>query len=104
MEKLPFLTTPGYLDGPGARERAGLPAGGGPYRVITQLGVLDFDESTKRMMLQAVHPGVKPEAVVAATGFELTLADPVQRTELPTDEQRQILREIDPTGMVIPRR
>lgn len=104
MAKLPFLTTPGYLDGPGARERVGLPADGGPYRVITQLGVLGFDEATKRMALLAVHPGVEPKAVVDATGFELTLADPVLQTEPPTEEQRRILREIDPTGMVIPKR
>ena len=42
VEKLDFLTTPGYLTGPGAREAAGLPAGTGPHRVITDLCVLDF--------------------------------------------------------------
>ena len=44
VERVSFVTTPGYLDGPGARERAGLPADTGPYRVITQLAVYDFDE------------------------------------------------------------
>src|SRR5512136_1713881 len=61
VPKLDFLTTPGYLDGPGARERAGLPAGGGPYRIITQLGVYGFDDDTKRIRLLAVHPGVTVE-------------------------------------------
>ncbi len=42
VNKLDFLTTPGYLTGPGARERAGLPAGTGPYKVITTLAVLGF--------------------------------------------------------------
>ena len=44
VEKLDFLTTPGYLTGPGAREAAGLPAGTGPYKVITDLAVMGFDE------------------------------------------------------------
>jgi hypothetical protein len=39
VNKLDFVTTPGWLGGPGARERAGQPAGGGPYRALTQLGV-----------------------------------------------------------------
>src|SRR3954471_8015517 len=48
VEKLDFLTTPGYLTGPGAREAAGLPAGTGPYRVITELAVLGYHPETKR--------------------------------------------------------
>ena len=49
VEKLDFLTTPGYLTGPGAREAAGLPPGTGPYRVITDLAVLGYHETTRRM-------------------------------------------------------
>src|SRR3972149_2092769 len=54
VAKLDFLTTPGYLSGPGVREKAGLPRNTGPYRVISTLGVLGFDEETKRMKLLAV--------------------------------------------------
>mgnify|MGYP005839450111 CR=1 FL=1 len=103
MEKLPFVTTPGWISGPGARERAGLPSGGGPYRVITQLGVMGFDEETKRMKLLAVHPGITPDQVRAATGFPLLVADKVEETTPPTGEERRVLRQIDPTGMVIPK-
>ena len=42
VEKLDFLTTPGYLTGPGAREAAGLPPGTGPYRVITDLAIMGY--------------------------------------------------------------
>ena len=49
VPKLDFVTTPGYLSGPGAREAAGLPAGTGPYRVITDLAVMGYHEATKRM-------------------------------------------------------
>src|SRR5947208_11813927 len=54
VEKLDFLTTPGYLTGPGAREAAGLPSGTGPYRVITDLAVMSYDAQTKRMQVQSL--------------------------------------------------
>jgi len=101
VEHLDFLTTPGYLDGPGARERAGLPAGSGPYRVITQLGLYDFDEGSKRMRLLATHPGVTVDDIQANSAFELIIPDQVGTTEPPPPQVRRILREIDPTGMVI---
>ena len=101
VERLDFLTTPGYLAGPGARERAGLPAGSGPYRVITQLGVYGFDEQTRRMMVLATHPGVTVDELQANSGFELIVPAQVGTTEPPPPEVRRTLREIDPTGMVI---
>ncbi|RLC60827.1 MAG: 3-oxoacid CoA-transferase [Chloroflexota bacterium] len=101
VEHLDFLTTPGYLDGPGARERAGLPTGSGPYRVITQLGLYDFDEDSKRMRLLATHPGVTVDDICANSAFELIIPDQVGTTEPPSPQVRRILREIDPTGMVI---
>ena len=61
VEKLDFLTTPGYLTGPGAREAAGLPPGTGPYRVITDLAVLGYHEQTRRMEVLSLHPGVTLE-------------------------------------------
>jgi glutaconate CoA-transferase subunit B len=100
-ERVDFITTPGYLTGPGARERAGLPAGTGPYRVITQLGVYGFEADTKRMQLLAVHPGVTVEQVQAESGFEIPVADTVAVTQPPTEEDRVHLRQIDPAGMVI---
>src|SRR6476620_6628152 len=77
VEKLDFLTTPGYLTGPGAREEAGLPAGTGPYRVITDLAVLGYHAETCRMEVRSLHPGVTFEQVQAATGFALRTADPL---------------------------
>jgi len=101
VNKLDFLTTPGYLTGPGARERAGLPRGTGPYRVITQLAVLGFDE-TKAMKLLSVHPGVSTEDVVDNTSFKLAVPDKVGVTQAPSPEELKLLREgIDPAGIVI---
>src|SRR5881394_2411518 len=97
VEKLDFLTTPGYLTGPGAREAAGLPPGTGPYRVITDLAVLGYHEETRRMMVLSLHPGVSLEQVQANTGFELGAAEPLAVTAPPTAEELRILREeVDP--------
>jgi len=101
LKKVDFITTPGYLTGPGAREEAGLPAGSGPYRVITQLGLYGFDEVTKRLKLLAVHPGVTIAQIQDNSEFEILIPDHVETTEPPTPEERRLLREIDPTGMAI---
>jgi glutaconate CoA-transferase subunit B len=104
VPRLDFLTTPGFLTGPGAREAAGLPPGCGPYRVITDLGVLDYAPETCRMRLKSVHPGVTPEQVRAATGFELPLADPLESTAPPTVDELRILRdEVDPGRYILGR-
>src|SRR5215207_4715339 len=87
VEKLDFLTTPGYLTGPGAREAAGLPANTGPARVITDLCVLDFADDTKRMRVRSLHPGVTIERVREATGFRLEDGDGVTETAAPTGEE-----------------
>ena len=101
VNKLDFVTTPGWLGGPGERERAGLPAGCGPYRVITQLGVYGFDEETKRLKLLSLHPGVTVDQVQANSEFEVLIPERVPPTQPPTVEERRILREIDPAGIVL---
>jgi acyl CoA:acetate/3-ketoacid CoA transferase beta subunit len=101
MKKLDFITTPGWLGGPGQREQAGLPAGCGPYRVITQLGVYCFDESTKRLKLASLHPGITVEQVQANSEFEIMIPKEIPVTQPPTVEERRILHEIDPAGIVI---
>jgi glutaconate CoA-transferase subunit B len=93
VEKVDFITTPGYLDGPGAREKAGLPPGTGPYRVVTTLGILGFDEESKRMKLLSLQPGAEVEQVLENTGFELLLEDEISQNPTPTDEELRILRE-----------
>src|SRR5262245_31614565 len=97
VEKLDFVTTPGYLTGPGAREAAGLPAGTGPFRVITDLAVLGYHDETKRMQVLSLHPGVTAEQVRAATGFAIGFADTVGVTLAPAEEELRLLREeVDP--------
>jgi len=101
VERVTFITTPGYLDGPGARERAGLPAGSGPIKVISQLGVYGFDEETKLMKLESIHPGITIDQIRESTGFDLIIPDDVPETMPPTPQGVALLRELDPTGMAI---
>jgi glutaconate CoA-transferase subunit B len=102
IEKCDFITTPGYLTGPGAREEAGLPRGTGPLAVISGLGRMGFDEETRRMRLEALAPGVTVEQVIENTGFEMLIADEVEQIEPPNEEELRTLREeIDPTGLYI---
>jgi glutaconate CoA-transferase subunit B len=104
VEKLDFLTTPGYLTGAGAREAAGLPPGAGPYRVITDLAVLGYHDTTRRMQVLSLHPGVALEQVRAATGFELGVREPLTVTDAPTEHELTILRqEVDPHRYVLGR-
>jgi glutaconate CoA-transferase subunit B len=104
VEKLDFLTTPGYLSGPGAREAAGLPRNTGPHRVITELAVLNFHPETKRMRVLSLHPGVTLAQVHAATGFKLEVAESPQETPAPSEEELCLLRnEVDPAGYVLRR-
>jgi glutaconate CoA-transferase subunit B len=104
VKKVDFLTTPGYLTGKGARERAGLPAHCGPYKIITDFAVLGFDEETCRMRLESVHPGVTIEAVKENTGFELLMAPAVTETPPPTEKELRVLREkVDPHKYLIGR-
>jgi glutaconate CoA-transferase subunit B len=93
VEKVDFITTPGYLSGPGARETAGLPPGTGPYRVVTNLAVLGFHPESKRMLLLQTQPGVSKEQVFDNTGFELLVADEVTENPPPTEAELRVLRE-----------
>lgn len=65
-------------------------------RVVSNLGVFDFATPDHRMRLVSVHPGVTVEAVAAATGFELAIADEVTETRQPTAEELELIRLIDP--------
>jgi acyl CoA:acetate/3-ketoacid CoA transferase beta subunit len=69
-------------------------------RVVTNLAVLDFGGAGHRMRLRSVHPGVSVTDVVAATGFDLEMADPIEQTRSPTAEDLRLIREvIDPGGL-----
>ncbi len=104
VPKVDFMTSPGYINGPGARENTGLPPDTGPYKVISTLAVMGFHPVTKRMQVESLHPGVTREDVIANTGFEMLFCEPLLVTPEPTNEQLEILRTaVDPQGKVIGR-
>ena len=95
VEKVDFITTPGYLKGDDSREQGGLIAGG-VHQVITHLGLFGFHPHSRRMSLQALHPGATVDEVRGRTGFEMMIPDKIPFTEEPTEEELRILRELDP--------
>jgi glutaconate CoA-transferase subunit B len=93
VEHVDFITTPGYLGGPGSREAAGLPPGTGPFRVVSNLAVLGYHPESKRMMLLATQPGVTVDEVLENTGFDLGIAEKIETNHPPTSEELRILRQ-----------
>jgi len=100
-ERVDFITTPGYLDGPGAREKCGLPPDTGPYALITNKAVLRFDRATGEAYLASYHPGSSVDEIRKLTPWELKVADDVHETEPPTALELKVIREIlDPNRMI----
>jgi glutaconate CoA-transferase subunit B len=93
VDKLDFVTSVGYLSGPGDRQRCGL-TGGGPALVITDLGMLRPNPVTLELELTHVHPGVTLEQVLEATGWDLAVSHPLAQTEPPTNEELGALRRL----------
>jgi glutaconate CoA-transferase subunit B len=93
VERLDFVTTVGFGDGPGARERLGL-RGHGPTAVITDLGVLEPDPQSKELTLTQLHEGVTVEQAREATGWELAVAPEPAVTLPPSERELEALREL----------
>jgi glutaconate CoA-transferase subunit B len=98
-ERVDFVTSPGFVDGPGARERLGMP-GRGPSAVITDLGCYTFVEG--EMTLSSLHPGRSLDDVRANIGWEVRVAPDLETTPEPTAEELRIIREeLDPSHLYI---
>ena len=95
VPKVDFITTPGYLHGGDSREKSGL-WHVGLYKVITHLGIFGFEDKTRRMRVESLHPGVAVDEVREKTGFELLIPEEIRSTDPPTAEELRILRELDP--------
>jgi glutaconate CoA-transferase subunit B len=95
VERVDFVTSPGWLQGDGSRWAAGLRFGG-VSRVVTTLGIFGFDPDTRRMRVEALHPGVGLDQVREQTGFELLVASDLATTEPPRADELEMLRALDP--------
>ena len=99
-ERVDFITSPGYLSGGDSRRKSGL-LFGGVSRMVTTLGVFDFEPTSRRMRLVALHPGVSREDVQANTGFEVLVSESLTTTDPPTSKELEILRMLDPKRQFI---
>ena len=93
VEKLDSVTSVGHLDGGNACERLGLP-GKGPTAVITDLGILTPDPTTKELTLTSLHPGIQAEQAVEATGWPLEVSSDWTTTPAPTPKELEVLRDL----------
>ncbi len=98
-ERVDFVTSPGFLNGPGRRAVLGMP-GGGPAAVITNLGCYGFVDG--EMTLESLHPGCSIDEVRANIGWDVRIADRIDDTPAPTGEELRIIREeLDPLHLYI---
>jgi glutaconate CoA-transferase subunit B len=100
VEKLDYLTGPGWLGGGQERAQAGFRRGG-PIAVVTDLGVLRFDEHSKRMYLSELYPGVSTQQVLDHTGFELDVSRAQPALAPTADELRALREDVDPQRLIL---
>jgi glutaconate CoA-transferase subunit B len=99
-ERIDYITSPGWINGPTGRADRNLPADRGPAMVVSDLGVLEFDKNTKEMILTGYYPFTNPSEIRDKTGFELDVS---QAKELspPPAEYIDLMRKIDPQQIFI---
>jgi len=95
VPRVDFLTSPGFIEGGKSRRLSGL-LFGRVSRVVTHLGVLGFDEESKLMRLEGLHPEVSIQEVIDNTGFELSIPEDIPVTEPPSQLELELLRSLDP--------
>jgi glutaconate CoA-transferase subunit B len=93
--RVDYVTSPGYGDGPGWRQRMGLPRGG-PSALITTLGVFGFDSTTCEAVLLSYHPEIGIERIREETGAGLRVSKDVRPTSEPMAEELAVIRDLDP--------
>jgi glutaconate CoA-transferase subunit B len=100
VKKLDYLTSPGHLDGPDGRRKAGLPPGG-PQCVVTNLAVMRFDDDTKEMYLDGCYPGIDPRTVLNRMEFAVDISR-AHQVAPPSAQELKILREkCDPQRLIL---
>lgn len=100
IDKVDYVTSPGWIDGPAGRKKIGLDPTKGPRAVITELGVMRFGDD-KRMYLAEYFPGVKPEFIRARTGFDLEICKAVESEAPDPDVLDMLVNKVDPLRLMI---
>ena len=100
LERVDYISSPGYLEGYDSREKAGL-LKGGPSAIITNKCIFRFDPVSKEAYLDSVHPGVTVEEVRNEVSWDLKVSPDVKTTEPPTVEQLKVIRMLDPNQIYV---
>jgi glutaconate CoA-transferase subunit B len=100
VPKLDYLTSPGWIDGPNGRRKAGLPVGG-PDCVVTNLAVMGFDNSSRKMFLKGCFQGVDEKDVLDHMGLSVDTCR-AEAIPPPSAEELAILRDVcDPQRLIL---
>ena len=98
-QRCDYITSPGYIDGPEGRKRAGLPVAYPEIFVITDLAVMSIYREQGVLGVTKLMPGVSMEQVRENTGFEPLEPPEIGGVEPPTERELRTLREeVDPEG------
>ena len=99
VEKLDYVTSPGYLGGGEERDRSGLfPQGSGPTKLITQKGTFEFDPITKELFLAEIHPRITVEDVQNDIPWDLNISENLKETKPPSDAEVDFIRNFAPSA------
>lgn len=101
IDKVDYITSPGWIDGPDGRAKKGLPPNKGPRMVVTELGIMKFDETTKRMYLAEYFPGITVDKIVENTGFELDVTRAVPSVPPEPEVLDILLTKVDPNHVMV---
>ena len=93
VPKVDFITSFGYGDGGGHRQRIGITTAG-PTLIATDLCVMQPDPETKELTVVSVHEGVEHEQIAGATGWPIRFAEHVESTPQPTETELGVLRDL----------
>ncbi len=93
VKRVDFITSVGFGDGPGTRQRLGL-TGAGPRKVITDLGVLEADPQTDELVLAGIYPGISVLDVRERTGWDIRLSDDLAEIPPPSGAELAALRSL----------
>lgn len=87
VPKVDFVSAPGTS--PPSVHRTG-----GPHALVTRLCVMEFDRDAGGFRLRSLHPGVEPDEVGDATGFDFEIPEDVHRTPPPEPARLTLIREV----------
>jgi glutaconate CoA-transferase subunit B len=93
VDKIDFFTSFGFGEGGDHRQRLGITTTG-PTKIMTDLCMMEPDADSKEFMVTSIHPGVTRDQLIEATGWPLNFAANVAETQPPSDDELQVLRDL----------